>query len=144
MIITQFLATTEPVGVWKAYNQENAAINSDPFANQMMDIFEEDIRRYPIYCKSAYSSLEIPEVKKAVTETIERGGSVVLTGVVAECCVLSTAMALIDAGASVVYLTDAVAGISKETEAATEMVLAGLEPLHVRRMTVEEYLQGNS
>ena len=137
VIFTQFLAAEEPVGVWKDYNLENAEVNADPVANRMMDTFAEEVKNYPLYSKSTYSSLEVPEVRRAA----EAADHVVLTGVVAECCVLATAMALIDAGASVIYLTDGVAGISDETEKATELVLAGLEPLHVRRMTVEEYLK---
>ena len=65
----------------------------------------------------------------------------VITGVVAECCVLSTVFALIDAGIYVVYLTDGVSGLDREKEAATELILSGLDPLHVHMMTVREYLQ---
>ena len=65
----------------------------------------------------------------------------VITGVVAECCVLSTVMALIDEGIPVVYLTDAVSGVSADTQAAVELILAGMEPVHVRLMTTAAYLQ---
>lgn len=136
VIFTRFLAAETPTGVWKQYNEENAEVNADPVANAMMDLFLEDVRKYPLYTKSVYSSVDIPEV----CEAAKKADHVVVTGVVAECCVLSTVMALIDLGVSVIYLTDGVAGISKETEAAVELVLAGLEPLHVRRMTVEEYI----
>jgi nicotinamidase-related amidase len=50
---------------------------------------------------------------------------VVVTGVVAECCVLSTVMELIDAGIYTVYLTDGVSGLDREKEAATELILSG-------------------
>lgn len=136
VMFTRFLAAETPVGVWKQYNEENAEVNADPVANAMMDLFLEDVKKYPLYTKSVYSSVDIPEV----CEAAKKADHVVVTGVVAECCVLSTVMALIDLGVSVIYLTDGVAGISKETEAAVELVLAGLEPLHVRRMTVEEYI----
>lgn len=136
VIFTRFLAAEDPVGVWKQYNTENAAVNEDSFANAMMDVFAEELARYPLYTKSVYSSLEIPQVREAAM----KADRVVVAGVVAECCVLSTVMALIDAGASVVYLTDGVAGISPETEKSVEVVLAGLEPLHVQRMTVEQYI----
>jgi len=80
----------------------------------------------------------IPEVREAALAA----DRVVLAGVVAECCVLFTATALIDEGVSVIYLTDAVAGINKETQKATELMFEGLEPLHIRRMTVNEYIGG--
>lgn len=59
----------------------------------------------------------------------------------AECCVLSTVFALIDAGIYTIYLTDGVSGLDREKEASTELVLSGLAPLHVSMMTVEEYLR---
>ena len=49
-------------------------------------------------------------------------------------------MGLHDEGVPVVYMTDAVAGIGEEYEAAVELILSGLEPLHVKRMTTAEYL----
>lgn len=136
VIFTRFLASEAPVGTWKQYNVENAEVNADAYANAMMDHFHEDLAKYPLYTKSTYSSTEIPEVAEAA----KKAGCVAVAGVVAECCVLATVMALIDMGVSVVYLTDAVAGINKETEQAVELVLSGLEPLHVRRMTVEQYM----
>lgn len=136
VIFTRFLAPQDPVGVWQQYNVENEEVNTDPYSNAMMESFAPYLQRYPLLTKSTYSSLEIPEVAEAA----KKADRVVVTGVVAECCVLATVMALIDMGASVIYLTDGVAGINKETEQAVELVLSGLEPLHVRRMTVDQYI----
>ena len=137
VIFTAFVAPKHPQGAWADYNRENHLVNQDAYANKIMDLFSDDLKMYPLYEKSTYSSLSIPEVLKGV----EGADRVVLTGVVAECCVLATAMALIDQGSYVVYLTDACAGINEETEKAVETVLKGLEPLHVKRMTTKEYLQ---
>ena len=63
-----------------------------------------------------------------------------MTGVVAECCVLSTVMALIDEGIYTIWLSDAIAGLDAPKEEATERILSGLDPLHLTRMTTEEYL----
>lgn len=63
----------------------------------------------------------------------------IVTGVVAECCVLSTVMSLIDMGIYVIYLKDAVAGIDETTEEAAIKVLEGLSPLHLKIMTTEDY-----
>lgn len=136
VIFTRYVASGDPQGIWKEYNREYAGINEDPYANAMMAIFRNELEKYPLYTKSVYSSLAIPEVREAVL----RADRVILTGVVAECCVLSTAMAVIDAGGYVIYLTDAVAGINQANATAVETVLAGLEPLHLRRMTTDELL----
>lgn len=135
VIFTRFLASDEPYGAWADYNRENAAINADPKANEMMDIFKEDLNKYPLYTKSVYSSLKIPEIERAAKEAPH----VLLSGVVAECCVLSTAMELIDLGAHVIYLKDAAAGLDEVNEKAVETVLSGLAPLHVEIMSCEDY-----
>ena len=137
IIFTRFLASEHPEGVWENYNRENQDVNGSPWDNEMLPQFADALHRYPLYTKSVYSSLAIPEVLEAA----KKADRVVITGVVAECCVLSTVFALIDAGIYVVYLTDGVSGLDREKEAATELVLSGLAPLHLSMMTVEEYLQ---
>ena len=137
VIFTRFLSDEEAEGAWKDYNRENADINKDVFANRMMEAFGEELKHYPLYTKSVYSSLAIPEVKRAV-KVADR---VLLAGVVAECCVLSTAFAAIDEGSRIVYLRDCVSGLDEDTEKATETVLSGLVPVQVNIMTSEEYLR---
>ena len=139
VIFTRFLSSKDPVGDWIKYNEENALVNGDPHANAMMDVFSDHLDKYPLYSKSVYSSLSIPEVRESVKEH----DRVILSGVVAECCVLSTAFALIDAGVHIIYLSDAVAGINEETEKSVISVLSGLEPLHVEIMTTAEYMDKN-
>jgi len=136
VIFTRFLSDDSAEGAWRDYNLENADINNDAYANEMMEAMEEELKKHPLYTKSVYSSLSISEVKRAVCEA----DRVLLSGVVAECCVLSTAFAAIDEGAQVIYLKDCVSGLDKVTEKATETVLSGLVPLQVRIMTGEEYL----
>ncbi len=137
VIFTRFLSSNDPVGDWINYNEENAAVNGDPHANTMMDSFSDYLEKYPLYTKSVYSSLAIPEVRDAVKDY----DRVILSGVVAECCVLSTAFSLIDEGVHIIYLSDAVAGINEETEKSVITVLSGLEPLHVEIMTTAEYMK---
>lgn len=136
IMFTRFLASEHPEGVWENYNRENQEVNDSAWDNEMLPEFAQALQKYPLYTKSAYSSLAIPEVLQAA----QRADRVVITGVVAECCVLSTVFALIDAGIYVVYLTDGVSGLDREKEAATELVLSGLSPLHLCMMTVKEYL----
>lgn len=136
VIFTRFLASDSPSGVWKDYNIQNKKINSDRWANEMLPQLSLSLEKYPLYTKSVYSSLAIPEVKAAA----KKADRVVITGVVEECCVLSTVFSLIDAGIYVIYLTDGVSGLDAEKEAAARLVLSGLSPLHLSMMTVQEYI----
>lgn len=140
VIFTRFLADSAPSGVWADYNRQYEDVNRDAFANEMIPELSAAVRRFPLYTKSVYSSLAIPEVYDAA----KKADRVVVTGVVAECCVLSTVFALIDAGIYVIYLTDGVSGLDREKEAATELTLSGLSPLHLSMMTTEEYLSSRT
>ncbi len=137
VIFTRFIASDTPFGVWQDYNRQNEKINSNTWANEMLPQLSEALEKYPLYTKGVYSSLAIPEVYAAA----KKADRVVVTGVVAECCVLSTVFELIDAGIYTIYLTDGVSGLDKEKEAAAELVLSGLSPLHLSMMTVHEYME---
>lgn len=137
VIFTRYIASMNPFGVWKEYNCENADVNSDEWLNELDYNLREGFKHIKCYDKSVYSAYSIKEVREAV----EQSSCVVVAGVVAECCVLSTVMDLIDAGKYVFYISDAVAGINDETEAATIKVLEGLSPLHLEIMTANEYME---
>ena len=138
VIFTRFIANEEnPYGVWKNYNQKYQVVNHDEYANQIVEELSEPLKRFPLYTKGVYSSLAIPEV----LEACHKAKRVVVTGVVAECCVLSTVLALMDEGIYVVYLTDGVSGLDIPKEEATKLIFSGLSPLHVSMMTTAEYLQ---
>lgn len=137
VIFTKFIANEKnPQGIWKNYNEKYADVNSDSYANEMVKELSVVAKKFPLYTKSVYSSLAIPEV----LESAKKAARVVITGVVAECCVLSTVFALIDEGIYTIYLSDAVSGLDKEKENATELILSGLSPLHLKIMTTKEYL----
>lgn len=137
VIFTKFIANEKnPQGIWKNYNEKYADVNSDSYANEMVKELSTVAKKFPLYTKSVYSSLAIPEV----LESAKKATRVVITGVVAECCVLSTVFALIDEGIYTIYLSDAVSGLDKEKENATELILSGLSPLHLKIMTTKEYL----
>lgn len=136
VIFTCFLPPQNPSGVWADYNVKYAHINANEWGNEMLPIFNNALKQYPLYSKSVYSSLAIPQVLAAA----KKADRVVVCGVVAECCVLSTVIALIDEGIYTVYLTDGVSGFDVPKEEATKLILSGLSPLHVSMMTVEEYL----
>lgn len=133
---TRYIASKNPHGVWLNYNLANRDINQNTWANEIISKLKEYRKEYPIYDKSTYSALKLPELKRMA----KSASCVVITGVVAECCVLSTVMDLIDAGIYVIYVKDAISGIRPETEKAVETVLSGLCPLHLSILCTEEYL----
>lgn len=137
VIFTKFLASEKPEGAWCDYNRKYEQINKDPWLNDLVQDLKDVSGKYRICTKSVYSSVNIP----AVREAARKAGRVVLTGVVAECCVLFTAVDLIDLGCHVVYLTDGVSGLDEEKEKAAVLTLQGLSPVHTQIMTVEEYLE---
>lgn len=141
VMFTAFCSPNNPIGQWKTYNRVNDDVNSCPGKSEIIDELKRYIKKYSLLIKDKYSSLSNEKVFKAAYKTINTGGRLVLTGVVSECCVLSTAMAAIDLGAKVVYLKDAVSGSNKETEKAVELIMRGMEPVHAKIMTTREYLE---
>lgn len=138
-VFTRFIADPEGDGVWQNYLTQYSDVNFSQEANAMVSEFDDlDLgKRFPLYSKGTYSSLENPDV----LEACRKADRVVVAGVVAECCVLSTVFALIDKGIYTVYLTDAVSGLDVPKEKATELTLSGLSPLHVSMMTTQEYIE---
>ena len=137
VLFTRYIASDEPKGIWADYNEENAEVNADSWSNEIVEDLAKYTDKYKVIDKAVYSSLSDDEVKMAA----ESSSCVVVTGVVAECCVMSTVMSLIDAGIYVIYLKDAIAGADDETEKATMKVLEGLAPLHLSIMDTNEYLE---
>lgn len=140
VIFTRFAAPAHPVGTWKEYNEKNAAINGNPYLNEIVEELRPYLERRPLYDKSVYSSMRIPQVLEAAKEA-ER---LVLSGVVAECCILSTLMDAIDAGCKVIYLTDCISGQTKQNEEAIEKIAESFAPMHTLVMDSETYLKQNS
>lgn len=137
VLFTRFVPPAQPEGMWREYNRVNAAVNADAFANAMLPEMAPYLERYPLLDKSVYSSFSIPKVREAVA----RADRVVVTGVVAECCVLSTVLAGIDLGHRMVYLTDAVAGVTPESEAQAEAIVSYLTVPHTEVLTTGAYLE---
>ncbi len=142
VLLTRFIAAgdAEARGVWKDYNRENRAINEDPVMNEFIPAMARYTENFPYYDKNTYGCYSVEAVQAAAARSRAQGGSIVLTGVVAECCVLASFFQGTDAGDHFIYLTDACAGINADTEHAVETILRGLSPLHVELMTTEEYL----
>ena len=145
VLFTRFVPPAQPEGMWREYNRVNAAVNADAFANAMLPEMAPYLERYPLLDKSVYSSFSIPKVREAAA----RADRVVVTGVVAECCVLSTVLAGIDLGHRMVYLTDAVAGSPFQHElilglryfAFVEAIVSYLTVPHTEVLTTGAYLE---
>ncbi|WP_051671323.1 cysteine hydrolase family protein [Oribacterium sp. P6A1] len=142
-MLTRFIAADmdDASGVWSEYNDVNREINEDPVMNEFIPEIARYVEEFPYFDKCTYSCFSQPYVRAAGDKAMVHGGDIVLTGVVAECCVLSTFFQGADLGYHFIYLTDACAGLDDETEAAVLKVLQGLSPLHVEFMTTEEYLK---
>ena len=143
VIFTSFTAQEIPQGAWAAYNEANQEVNEDEEMNRIIPLLEPYTHQYPVSVKSTYSSLENEDVKHAVEACMERGDSLVLTGVVSECCVLATAFDAIDLGSHVIYITDACAGVSEAAENSVIDILKELGYAHTSIMSTQEYLQKN-
>ena len=98
-IFTRYIAAEHPVGTWKTYNELNRKINENPWMNELMDGIKEAAESYPVYDKSTYSSFQVPTIRKAA----QKADRVILTGVVSECCVLSTFFEGIDLGCKLIW-----------------------------------------
>lgn len=142
LIFTRFLADPAGENVWARYNSVNSEINEDASLNAVLPEFLPYIKsgEAELVDKTAYSCFSVGRLREEATECTRAGGSIVLAGVVAECCVLSTFFQAVDMGCHLIYLRDAVAGISEETEGAALAVVEGLCPLHAEILTTEEYL----
>ncbi len=134
---TRYIASINPKGRWHKYNKKNEDINNNLWLNKITDELLPLSKKYDCYDKSVYSSLSADGISKI----IKGKKCVVITGVVAECCVLSTVLELIDKGIYVIYIIDAVAGINRKKEKAVMEILYGLSPLHLQFMTTNEYIK---
>lgn len=133
---TQYLANSAPIGRWEQYNTEYYDINHDEFLCAMANDLEAYQKIWPTYTKSTYSSCSIPEIMDAVSNY----DRILLTGVVAECCILATLTGLIDAGAHVCYLKDGISGQSPEWEETIAQIAGTFSPIHTEVRTTAEYL----
>lgn len=134
VVFTEFVAPKMPVGKWATYNSINKEINENRFLNEIVPELKCYLDRFPLLAKSTYSAFDVIRDKASEYENI------VLAGVVAECCVLATAMALIDSGRSVYYLTDCVAGQNDDFEASVAKIIDSLSYAHGKVLTSKEYL----
>ena len=136
VLFTQFIAPEHPTGRWIEYNREYQAINDDTWLCAVTDEFQPYLDRYPLLTKSTFSSLKCPQVLEAARSA----DRILLSGVVAECCVLATMFEAIDLGIDTIYLPDCCAGQTPEKEARVMGIADSFSPVHMQIRTVDELL----
>lgn len=139
-VMTRYMAPENPVGCWVRYNEEYADINADEWLCAFCDPVQPLAVPDKVVEKDTYSSLDAPDLLPMLAGKKR----IVLTGVVAECCVLATMMDAIDQGYEVVYLTDCIAGNTAEHEKMIADLAATFSPMHTQVMTSGEYLKSVS
>lgn len=127
IFFSQHIAFENPKGTWKEYNEKYDKINSSKYINDFIDNFKKYITNENVFIKSGFSALS----NDILFEKLDKFDTIYVTGVVAECCVLSTIFGLIDMGKKVIYCSAGIAGQNEEKENAVHEVLKELSPLHV-------------
>lgn len=133
-VVTRWVPATDPRGSWRAY------LDAWPFA----DVAEDDplLDLVPELAGVGQHVVSLPTFGKwgpqleAVTGPTPH---LVLTGVATDCCVVSTALAAADAGATVTVVTDACAGSSPKNQQAALDVMA-LYPPQITLATTADLL----
>ena len=134
-VVTRWVPAPDPQGSWAAY------LSAWPFANvpegdPLLEVVPEladlgsEVVSLPTFGKWGYAL-------QAVTGPTPH---LVLTGVSTDCCVISTALAAADAGATITVVTDACAGSTPENHRAAMDVMA-LYPPQITLATTDEVLE---
>lgn len=133
-VVTRWVPARDPQGSWAAY------LKAWPFA----DVPEDDplLELVPEMADLSQQVVAVPTFGKwgpdleAVTGPTPH---LVLVGVSTDCCVVSTALAAADAGATITVVTDACAGSTRENHRAAMDVMA-LYPPQITLATSAEVL----
>lgn len=136
-VLTKYMPSANPVGRWKQYNEEYAEINADEFLSDFPDPIRQVMTGENLIIKDTYSSMKSESMKSMLAGK----SRVVLTGVVAECCVLATMLDAIDLGYEVIYLYDCISGLTSENEAILRILAESFSPVHTRVMSSGEYIR---
>ncbi|KRE97175.1 hypothetical protein ASG76_00085 [Nocardioides sp. Soil774] len=133
-VVTRWVPGRDPQGSWKAY------LEAWPFA----DVPDDDplLGLVPELADLGRRVVSVPTFGKWGAELEAITGPtphLVLTGVSTDCCVVSTALAAADAGATVTVVTDACAGSTPENHAAA-MTVMSLYPPQITLATTDEVL----
>jgi nicotinamidase-related amidase len=135
VVFTRFVAPEKPVGSWATYYELY------PFALQPQD--SDDYQLVDEF-KDA-STLDRSTFGKwgpELAEAVRPGGHLVLGGVTTDCCVISTALAAVDAGVYVQVVEDACAGSDEESHRKAIDIMRLYSPM-VEIVTVDQIRELN-
>jgi nicotinamidase-related amidase len=131
VVFTRFVAPAgEPQGSWATYYEMYpfALQPPDSYAYQLVDEF----RGAPTLDKPTFGKWG-----KELADAVGPGGHLVLAGVTTDCCVLTTALAAVDAGVYVQVVEDACAGADEESHRKAIDIMRLYSPM-LEIVTVEE------
>ena len=136
-LVTRWVPARDPQGSWRAY------LDAWPFA----DVADDDpllglVPELADVADRGREVVSVPTFGKWGPELAAITGPaphLVLTGVSTDCCVVSTALAAADAGATVTVVTDACAGSTPENHRSALAVM-GLYPPQITLATTDEVL----
>jgi nicotinamidase-related amidase len=122
-VVTRWVPAPDPQGSWRAY------LDAWPFA----DVPDDDplLELVPELADLGAQVVSLPTFGKwgyALEAATGPLPHLVLTGVSTDCCVISTALAAADAGATITVVTDACAGSTPENHRAALDVMALYPP----------------
>jgi nicotinamidase-related amidase len=120
VVFTRFLVPEQPQGSWQAYYRMWPQVTG-PAAAPLAELVPPWTGR---------PTLDAPTFSKWGPPLADRLGdhALVLCGVSSDCCVLATAVAAADAGASVRVVADACAGLDAAAHERALALLAGFAP----------------
>jgi len=132
---TRFVAPEVPHGAWRRYYDQWPFALQPPTA-RLYELVDE-------FAGEAGPTVDATTFSKWGPELAARvgAGRLVLAGVSTDCCVLSTALAAADAGATVRVVADACAGVDDESHAQALHIMSLYGPL-VEVVTVADVLGG--
>lgn len=135
VVFTRFVAPSEPTGSWVPYYQQwpFALQPPDSYAYQLVEEFQGALT----LDKTTFGKWG-PELAEAVGP----GGQLVLAGVTTDCCVLTTALAAVDAGVQVQVVADACAGVDEASHQKTLDIMRLYAPM-LEVVTVDEVREQN-
>ena len=133
-VVTRWVPSRDPQGSWATY------LEAWPFA----DVPEDDrlLEVVPELADLGSETVSVPTFGKwgpALEAVTGPTPHLVLVGVATDCCVVSTALAAADAGATITVVTDACAGSTPDNHRAALAVMA-LYPPQITLATVAEVM----
>ncbi|WP_020388225.1 cysteine hydrolase family protein [Kribbella catacumbae] len=135
IVFTRFIAPEEPAGSWIPYYEQwpFALQPPDSYAYQLVEEFQGS----PTLDKTTFGKWG-PELAEAVGPD----GHLVLAGVTTDCCVLTTALAAVDAGVRVQVVADACAGVDEASHQKTLDIMRLYAPM-LEIVTVDQVREQN-